>query len=205
MARSGWHNESYRHVLAAKGVRTGRGFFAGKGNREAGELKRLLATPKRDAQGNIMYDPMTGRPVYPTKAELNVPYAPRPQGPSIADPVVRARLEQEVLGLQQQYAQKLPEYDVAYAPLGAQDVLRPEAVPQESMVENMSVPSTNIAFPQELPESQLRAVPPADISDDVNAVREAVIEYNGEKALPMTPSVPPEPTSILDDSRGLRE
>jgi hypothetical protein len=79
--RRGWYGEPYRHYLARKGVSTGRGYFAvvndGRGNRTTGVERSLLAQPKRDAQGNVMIDPMSGKPMYPTKAELGLPYAPK--------------------------------------------------------------------------------------------------------------------------------
>lgn len=207
MVRSGWYNESYRHFLAAKGVKTGRGFFVGKGNLESGAVKRILATPKKDAAGNIVRDPFTGRPVYPTKAELGVPYAPKPQGPDISNPEVRARLQQEVVGLQQKYAMQRPESIPGVMPGAAMETLAPEPIPE--------VPQIEMAAPQ------LRPGVPIDISDNVDAEMQAVREYNtgafdtavemGDRRVPPselhampTPSVPPEPTSILEDTAGMQ-
>lgn len=203
MARSGWHNESYRHFLAAKGVRTGRGFFVGKGNKESGVTKSLLAKPLKDAEGNILRDPLTGRPMYPTKEMLGIPRAPKPESVNLNDPLVRAKLEQEIVGLQQKYATQQPAGSFIPPTMAVQEQLAPEPLPQAPM-----------ATPE---PSELKPEMPVDISDNVDAELSAVRDYNafdtaiatGENRVPLselhvTPSVPPEPTSILQDSAGMQ-
>jgi len=88
--KRGWFGESHRHYLAAKGVRTGTGYFA-KGNRESGAVKRALATP-------IGYGP-DGHPIYPTKEQLGLPYAPKRQ----SRPVSEGELMQSRVELQGAY------------------------------------------------------------------------------------------------------
>lgn len=213
MARSGWYNESYRHYLAAKGFRTvmRTGFFVGKGNLERGEVKRQLAKPLRGADGRILRDPLTGRPMYPTKAMLGIPYAPKPEVSDVNDPAVRARLQQEIVGLQQKYAMQQPAV-MPIAPI-VQEQIMPEPLPEvrRPLPEARPLAVTM----QEAPEEELRPALPVDISDNVDAEKEAVQEYNagafgaaiaaGGRRVPpselhVTPNVPPEPTSILQDT-----
>lgn len=209
MARSGWYHESYRHYLAAKGIRTAMrtGFFVGKGNKERGEVKRQLAKPLRDAGGRVLRNPLTGRPMYPTKEMLGIPYAPKPEVSDLNSPEVRERLQQEIVGLQQKYAMQQP---AVIAPMVAQEPIVPEPLPE---VQPLARP---LARPmQEAPEEELRPELPVDISDNVDAEKEAVQEYNagafgaamsaGGRRVPpselhVTPNVPPEPTSILQDT-----
>jgi len=95
MSYSGWFNESVRHGLAAKGIKTRQGYFS-KGNTRNGLLKSILATPKKDESGNPIIDPFTGKPLYPKQSELGLDYVKRAPRVDFSNPDTMGALQQQI-------------------------------------------------------------------------------------------------------------
>lgn len=192
---SGWFSESYRHSLAARKISSGRGYFA-KGNRESGPLKSFLAKP-------IGRDPVTGQPIYPTKRELGVPYAPKKTSAKydFSRPETQAELAAQLEAVRAS-SQGTQSFSMEQFPVAAQAVPVTQELPDQEVVLK---PQTTID------ESDMYdATVAAEQEKEQGDAFDKAVSVGGSKMQTelhsevTTPGVAPPPASITESSAAVQ-